>query len=130
MAFTKDSITINTQDEASQIIEKLKNGVVRNLKKRGAVVGISGGLDSSVVLALCVNAFGPKKVLGVIMPEQDSNPQSSELAIQLANKFEVEYVIEDVTSAIDGFGCYRRRDEAIKVISFLLMARKKLNDYP
>jgi NAD+ synthase len=95
---------------------KLKEDVVNKLKKRGAVIGISGGLDSSVVLALCAKTFTPNKVLGVIMPEFDSNPDSKELATELANKFGVETIVEDMTEAVRGFGCYRRRDEAIKSV--------------
>ena len=116
MKFSKDSINIDTEKDLARLKEKLKDDVVHKLKKRGAVVGISGGIDSSVVLALCVETFGPNKVLGVMMPEQDSNPDSRELATTLANKFGVAYVVEDMTQAVDGFGCYRRRNEAIKTI--------------
>ncbi|HID40345.1 MAG TPA: NAD(+) synthase, partial [Calditrichaeota bacterium] len=114
MAYTMDSIFLDASAETERIVKKLKQDVVQKLKKRGAVVGISGGIDSSIVLALCAKAFGPKKVLGVMMPEQDSNPESRELATKLAEKFGVDYVVEDMTAAVEGFGCYRRRDEAIK----------------
>lgn len=114
MAFTKEDIKINPSEEAEKIIQKLKDDVRGKLKKRGAVIGISGGIDSSLVLALCAKAFGANKVLGVMMPEQDSNPDSLTLAKELANKFDVQYVVEDMTDAVRGFGCYTRRDEAIK----------------
>jgi NAD+ synthase len=114
MAFTKEDIKINPSEETEKIVQKLKDDVRGKLKKRGAVVGISGGIDSSLVLALCAKAFGSNKVLGVMMPEQDSNPDSLTLAKELANKFGVQYVVEDMTAAVKGFGCYTRRDEAIK----------------
>lgn len=114
MAFTKEDIKINPSEETEKIIQKLKDDVRGKLKKRGAVIGISGGIDSSLVLALCAKAFGANKVLGVMMPEQDSNPDSLTLAKELANKFDVQYVVEDMTDAVRGFGCYTRRDEAIK----------------
>lgn len=114
MAFTKEDIKINPSEETEKIIQKLKDDVRIKLKKRGAVIGISGGIDSSLVLALCAKAFGANKVLGVMMPEQDSNPDSLTLAKELANKFDVQYVVEDMTDAVRGFGCYTRRDEAIK----------------
>ena len=114
MGFNKDSIKLDAEKSVEEISGKLKEDVVRKLKKRGAVVGISGGIDSSVVLALCVKVFGPNKVLGVMMPEFDSNPDSKELATELANKFGVETIVEDMTDAVRGFGCYHRRDEAIK----------------
>lgn len=116
MKFTKDSININPALELAKISSKLKEDVIKKLKKRGAVVGISGGIDSSVVLALCAKTFGPERVLGVMMPENDSNPGSFELAKKLSEKFNTQYVVENMTEALAGFGCYRRRDEAIKKV--------------
>jgi NAD+ synthase len=114
MHFSRDSIKIDVSKETNKIVEKLKNDVILKLKKRGAVVGISGGIDSSVVLALCAKSFGPAKVLGVMMPESDSNPDSLTLAKKLADKFGVEYMLENMSAALTGFGCYQRRDDAIK----------------
>ncbi|MCU0332133.1 MAG: hypothetical protein MUC75_02045 [Ignavibacteriaceae bacterium] len=84
MKFTKDSINIDPVKETAEITSKLRENVTKKLKKRGAVVGISGGIDSSVVLALCAKTFGPDRVLGVMMPENDSNPDSLELAKKLS----------------------------------------------
>ena len=114
MNFTKDSINIDPAKEVEKITSKLKEDVAKKLKKRGAIVGISGGIDSSVVLALCAKTFGLDRVLGVMMPENDSNPDSLELAKKLSAKFNTKYVVENMTEALAGFGCYRRRDEAIK----------------
>ncbi|MCU0364181.1 MAG: NAD(+) synthase [Ignavibacteriaceae bacterium] len=114
MKFTKDSINIDPVKETAEITSKLRENVTKKLKKRGAVVGISGGIDSSVVLALCAKTFGPDRVLGVMMPENDSNPDSLELAKKLSSKFNTKYVVENMTEAVAGFGCYKRRDEAIK----------------
>jgi NAD+ synthase len=114
MKFSRDSIKIDPVSESEKIVNKLKEDVFNKLKKRGAVIGISGGLDSSVVLALCAKTFGHDKVLGVMMPESDSNPDSLILARKLASKYNVKYVVEDMTATLAGFGCYRRRDEAIK----------------
>lgn len=116
MNFTKDSIKIDPAKEVEKITSKLKEDVAKKLKKRGAVVGISGGIDSSVVLALCAKTFGPDRVLGVMMPENDSNPDSLELAKNLSAQYNTKYVIENMTEALAGFGCYDRRDEAIKKI--------------
>ena len=114
MNFRKDSINIDPVKEVGEITSKLKENVTKKLKKRGAVVGISGGIDSSVVLALCAKTFGPERVLGIMMPENDSNPDSLELAKKLSAKFNTKYVVENMTEAVAGFGCYKRRDEAIK----------------
>jgi NAD+ synthase len=116
MSFSKSDINLDVQKETDKIVDQLKDHVFHKLKKRGAVVGISGGIDSSVTLGICVKAFGPKRVVGIMMPEHDSNPDSLELATTLANKFGVEYVVEYMSDALSGYKCYERRDEAIKKV--------------
>jgi NAD+ synthase len=86
----------------------------KTLRRYGAVVGISGGIDSSVVLALSVRAFGPQRVVAVMMPEKDSDPDTQRLATMLAQHYGVEPLLENITTVLDGFGCYPRRDEAIR----------------
>lgn len=117
--FSKDILHIeNIEEVCNNIISKLKHDVVKTLQRRGAVVGISGGIDSSVTLALAAKAFGAKNVLGVMLPEQDSSGDSEMLAKKLADKFGVDTLVENITGALEGFGCYRRRDEAIaRVVS-------------
>ena len=114
MTFHKDVLKINSAAVADELVANLKRDVRQTLRRSGAVVGISGGLDSSVVLALSVRAFGPKRVLGVMMPEKDSSEDSLVLARKLADRFGVETVVEEMTDALAGFGCYARRDEAIR----------------
>jgi len=115
--FTKDVLLIeNIGDEVDRITSKLSNDMQHLLKRRGAIVGISGGIDSSVCLALSVKAFGADKVIGILLPEKDSNSDSKNLALKLAEKFGIETIEENITGALDGFGCYRRRDEAVKIV--------------
>ncbi|WP_179339441.1 NAD(+) synthase [Winogradskyella ludwigii] len=113
--FSKDILHIeNIETVCNEIIAKLKNDVGRKLQRRGAVIGISGGIDSSVCMALSAKAFGPKKVTAIMLPEQDSSDDSRLLAEKLAAKFDVtDTLIEDITKALEGFGCYKRRDDAI-----------------
>ena len=112
--FSKDILEIeNIEYVVNQIVDKLKKDVVNTLYRRGAVVGISGGIDSSVVFALAAKAFGPKRVLGIMLPEQDSSGDSELLAKKLASKYGINTLVENITLALDGFGCYKRRDEAI-----------------
>jgi NAD+ synthase len=99
-----------------QIAEKLRSDVIHVLKRRGAIIGISGGIDSSVTLALAVQALGSDKVIGIMMPENDSSPDSKMLALELAAKFKIKTIEENLTSALTGFGCYTRRDEAVKSV--------------
>jgi NAD+ synthase len=114
MSFSKNDIRIDAAAEAERIIVNMRRIVGQELNKRGGVIGISGGIDSSVCLALSAKAFGPERVLGVTMPESDSNPVSAVLARKLAQRFGVPYIVEDMTAALAGFGTYRRRDEAMK----------------
>ena len=114
MAFHKDVLRIDPAAVTEELVANLRDDVRRALRRSGAVIGISGGVDSSVVLALCVRAFGPRRVVGIMMPEHDSSPDSIVLARKLADQFGIETVVENMTGALIGFGCYARRDEAIK----------------
>ena len=115
--FSKDIILLDNVEEATnKIIHKLQQDLLHNLKRLGAVVGTSGGIDSSVCLALAAKAYGPERVLGIMMPEKDSNKESEMFAKELAAKFKVKIIKEDITSALTGFRCYERRDEAVKSV--------------
>jgi NAD+ synthase len=112
--FTADILKIENIDEVIQrITSQLKADVFGKLRKSGAIVGISGGIDSSVTMALATRALGPEKVIGLILPEKDSSEDSKRLALQLADKFSVKTIEENITGALDGFNCYQRRDEAV-----------------
>jgi NAD+ synthase len=113
--FSRDIILLdNVETSVNGIVDKLHNDVLHKLKRFGTVIGISGGIDSAVCMALAAKAFGPGKVLGIMLPEKDSSPESELLAIDLANKFGVEVIKEDLTHILSGFGCYERRDEAVR----------------
>jgi NAD+ synthase len=90
--------------------------ITKDLRRRGAVVGISGGIDSSVCLGLAVRAFGPKRVCPIIMPEVDSSSRSEELARALCENLGVEPIRENIGPSLEAIGCYRRRDEAIQTV--------------
>ena len=111
--FSREWLNIDPEVEVNRICEKLRQSVFETLRKKGGVVGISGGIDSSVVLALIVNAIGSDRVLGILMPERESNPESNRLAQNLAEMMGVKTVTECISDALEGFGCYKRRDEAI-----------------
>lgn len=114
MGKLNELLKIDPVDETKKIVGDLKNKVGKVLKKRGAIIGMSGGIDSSVVLALCVKAFGPDKVLGIMLPEKESNAESLTLAQNLSAALNTKFIVEDISEALEGIGCYRRRDEAIK----------------
>jgi NAD+ synthase len=114
-AFSKDILVIeDLGPECDRIVAQLKQDVTEKLHRAGAVIGISGGIDSSVTLALAAKAFGPEKVLGIMLPEKDSSGDSARFAQKLADKLGIKAITENITGALQGFGCYARRDEAVK----------------
>jgi NAD+ synthase len=87
---------------------------IRRLRRRGAVVAVSGGVDSGVVAGICVRALGPERVLCLRLPERDIGSSSSDLGLELARALGARTEEEPITDALEGLGCYRRRDEAIR----------------
>jgi len=114
--FSRAALNLDVEKEVGRIEEGLRQAVHHQLHRQGVVVGISGGIDSSVVLALCARAFGPERVAGILLPEKESSPESMDLAHRLAEQYQVNTVTENISAALDGLGCYRRRDEAIRKI--------------
>jgi NAD+ synthase len=99
--------------EINLISERIRSLLSNNLHKRGLIVAISGGIDSSVSTALCVNAVGRDKVLGLLLPESDSSHDSIEKGKILANHLGIDYLEEDISNTLTSIGCYKWRDEAI-----------------
>ena len=102
--------------EVEKIASKLKADLRDDLHKRGYVVALSGGIDSSVSAALAVKAVGANKVFGLILPEKDSAGKSSILGEQLAKELGINYEIFNIAASLEAIGCYSQRDLAIKKI--------------
>jgi NAD+ synthase len=98
--------------EAARLDKRLRESL-RHTHKRGLVLGVSGGIDSSVSLALAVRAVGPERVFALLMPERDSSDDSERRGRMLCEKLGVPFALENIAEALEGAGCYRRRDEAI-----------------
>ena len=107
-------LTIDAGAEVERLGEALREAVARVLRKRGAVVAISGGVDSGVCLALAVRALGPQRVLALILPERESSPESAVHARALAAHLGVTPLEQDIGPALEAIGCYRARDEAVR----------------
>src|SRR3712207_1425482 len=97
-----------------RIAETLRAQVGGELKRRGVVVAMSGGVDSSVCAALAAHALGPERVLGLALPERESEPDSLVLAREWAADLGLDFVVEDIAPMLEALGCYRRRNEAIR----------------
>jgi NAD+ synthase len=113
MTFSPDVLELDTKAEVDRIVEVLRRQVGQVLRRRGAVIALSGGIDSSVVAGLCVRAFGPERCHGLLMPERDSSPSTLALSRSVAEAFGIPYTLEELTPTLEAIGCYRRRDEAI-----------------
>jgi NAD+ synthase len=118
MVATRPGLRVNLEidpaAETDRIVEFLQRQVRKNWRRGGAVVGISGGVDSSTVLHLCVRAFGAERVVALILPEKDSSPDSERLACEVAASVGVTPIKEDLEPALRGLGCYERRDAAVR----------------
>ena len=114
MRFDSHVIDIDPAAETERIVGMLRREVRQVMHRQGGVVGVSGGVDSAVVLALLVRAFGPNHVVALMLNESDSDPASEVLAREVARTYGVEPISEDITPALRGFDCYTRRDEAIR----------------
>lgn len=114
--FSADLLKIDYAREADSIAAVLCDHVLRRFKKKGLVVAMSGGIDSSVVTALAVHALGKERVFGLLMPERDSSSETLPLSTQLVRHLGIRSAHEDITRLLDAAGCYRRRDEAIRMV--------------
>ena len=114
--FNKDVLKLDASAEVDRITGILREQVLGQLRRRGAVVGISGGIDSSVVAALCTRAFGKEKVLGLFMPEHHSSDDALMLGRMLTEHFGIEAIVENIAHALEGLGCYQRQADAIRTV--------------
>jgi len=109
-----NDLHLNPAEETERIAATLRQQLGESLNRRGLVVGMSGGIDSSVCAALAVRAVGAAHVFGLLMPEQDSDQSSLGLAARWADALGISYAIEEITEILVAVGCYRRRNAAIR----------------
>jgi len=114
--FSADVLKIDAASVSACIENEIRNIVLQRLNRKGVVVALSGGIDSSVVAALCVKALGSAQVLGLMLPEADSSPDSLSFANLLAESLGIRTHVEDIAGILTAAGCYQRRDEAIRKV--------------
>jgi NAD+ synthase len=107
-------LDLDYASEADRIAARLREITARQLHRRGLVVAISGGIDSSASVALAVRALGPERVFGLILPERDSSDDSAARANILAQHLCIRTETVDIAPALDAIGCYRARDAAVR----------------
>lgn len=116
MAIGWDVLELDLAAEAERIGAEIRRIVSHELKRRGVIVALSGGIDSSCVAALCAKALGPKHVHGLHMPERDSSDETLALSRSVSDTFGFDSTVEVITPILEGLRCYERRDEAIKMV--------------
>lgn len=109
-------LELDVEQSCSTIEKSIATATGRVLKRRGVVIGVSGGVDSAVCLALAVRALGPSRVQPILMPERETDHAATARAAALCADLGVEPIVEDIGPALEAIGCYQRRDSAIKEV--------------
>jgi NAD+ synthase len=112
----EDALAIDPEAVTEHLARTLRAQVLETLRRKGVVFGLSGGVDSSVVAALSVRAFGADKVLALLMPERDSSSDSLTLGKLVADRFGIPTIVEDIGPTLEALGCYSRQVEAIRAV--------------
>jgi NAD+ synthase len=112
---TPSVLDIDAERATEEIVAALRSHV-GDMRRKGAVVAVSGGIDSSVTCGLAARAFGPKRTLALLMPEADSDPETLSISREVADTYGVDVVVEDIVPVLSALGCYERRDAAVREV--------------
>jgi NAD+ synthase len=113
---TPDVLKLDPKAATLEVEEAIRDIVFGKLKRRGVVIGLSGGVDSSTCAALCARALGSDRVMGLFLPEEEGASDSLRLGQLLARTLGIETREENITPILTAAGCYRRRDEAVREV--------------
>ncbi len=113
--FTAASLDLDLAAEVDRISKRLR-AAARESRRRGAVIGLSGGIDSSVTAGLCVAAFGKDNVFGLHMPELESSDETLGLSTAVSDALGIDSVLEEITPLLKATCAYERRDDAIRLV--------------
>ena len=110
------SLKLDAEQETARIVQSLREQLTHDLRRRGLVVGLSGGIDSTVTAALAVRALGKSRVFGLLMPERHSDAETSFLGEKVADFLGIARIEENITGILEAVNFYRRYDEAIREV--------------
>ena len=109
-------LKIDPRRETERIVNTIRRWLVDPLRRQGAIVAMSGGIDSSVVAALAVRAVGRERVLGLLLPERDCSEDTFRLSRAMAKHLDIPHIEENITPMLEAAGCYRRQAEAVRQV--------------
>lgn len=114
MIFNRDVLKIDPAEQLEKLSKFIMQQLTVAFRRKGIVVGMSGGVDSACMAAIAVHAIGKTKVVGLVLPEVETNPISSEYAIKHAQALGIEYRQIDITSIVNSVVPYQWRDTFIQ----------------
>ena len=114
--FSWEVLKLDPEQEVARICSRMRELMLVQVKRRGVVIGLSGGIDSSVTAALAVRALGRERVLGLEMPERHSADESVQLSSKVAASLGIETVREEISGILESVGFYQRYDDAVRMV--------------
>jgi NAD+ synthase len=112
--FSRAVLNIDPEKEVHAITESIRTILSKKLKRRGLVVALSGGIDSSVTAGLAVKALGSERVFALLMPERHSSDDTLDLSTSVADTFKLERAHENISGILESLGFYKRYDDAVR----------------
>lgn len=116
MKFSRDVLSMNLEDKATLLAQRLRDSVLSTLKRRGVVVAVSGGVDSACVAALATRALGPERVHALLLPERESSDESLALGEELCRALNIPWTTVDIAPVLSALGCYAARDASVRSV--------------
>ena len=104
----------NIKSDVENMCTFLQGEIFVKSQKSGAIVGLSGGIDSTVTMALCAKALGSEKTLGLTMFEKESSSSNKDLINEIAQNYDIKIENIDITPILDSFGVYSYRENIVK----------------
>ena len=112
--FSNDILEIDLEKEVEKITKQIRSILTKTLKRRGLIVALSGGIDSSTCCALAVKALGPERVFALLMPERHSSDDTLDLSTLVADAFKVDRSYENISGILEALGFYEKYDDAVR----------------
>jgi NAD+ synthase len=112
---TKEVLRLDCAAAVDQISDQIRTALKR-FRRRGLIVALSGGIDSSVTAALAAKAIGHKRVFGIHMPDKESATDTLQLSQSVSNDLRIDSSSEDITPVLEAVHCYSRQEAAVRVV--------------